>query len=183
MAWTKYPDEPKLTWHGQMSFPVELTLKEYPEGIRLCRQPIDEIRNLRSSQQFWKDLKVESGRKSLDDLKSELLDLRLELKPESAAAVGIEVNGQQLRYSLAEQKITLGKISAPLKLAAGLLKLRVLVDRSSIEAFADDGQVSLSMVTLDNPDRTVALFADGGVMRVPLLEANALESIWNSPGK
>ena len=49
MAWMRYPLDRSLTWNGQMSFPVELTLRAFPEGIRLCRQPIDEINNLARS--------------------------------------------------------------------------------------------------------------------------------------
>src|SRR5260370_19777102 len=52
------------------------------------------------------------------------------------------------------------------------------MDRSSIEVFADEGQVTLSEVTLENPNQDVTLVAGGGGMRVVSLEANRLESIW-----
>ncbi len=39
IAWMRYPLDRALTWNGQMSFPVKLTLRSFPEGIRLCREP------------------------------------------------------------------------------------------------------------------------------------------------
>jgi len=65
-----------------------------------------------------------------------------------------------------------------LKLSNKSLRLCILVDRSSIEVFADQGEVTLSAITLANSDRNVSLFSEGGSMRVISFEANRLESIW-----
>ena len=56
------------------------------------------------------------------------------------------------------------------------------VDGQSIEAFADDRQVSLSMDTLSNPDRKVALFAEGGVMRCRCLKPTHWNRSGTAPG-
>jgi len=183
MSLMRYPDEPRLTWHGQMSFPVELTLREFPEGIRLCRRPIDEVKNLRVSQQRWRDLKANSGNQTIEGLKSELLDLSMEMKPEGAASFGVEVHGHQVRYSMADRTVSLGAVTAPLKLPKGTLRLRILVDRPSIEVFADDGQVSFSAISLSQAEGGVRIFAEGGAVLAPVFEANRLESIWNHLGQ
>ena len=46
MAWQ--PGNRGSTWTGNMTFPVTLTLRSYPEGIRLTRTPVAEIASLRT---------------------------------------------------------------------------------------------------------------------------------------
>lgn len=181
VAWMRYPTQPELTWNGQVSFPVKLSLRKFPEGIRLCREPIGEIDNLRVSQQSWKDLKVNSEKRSIPELHADLLDLRAEIRLAGAEEFGITIRGQNIRYSVAEQELNVGSASAPLKLPAGTLRLRILVDRSSIEVFADEGEVTFSVMTLEDSGHDVGLFSNGGEIHIVSLEANHLESIWRFP--
>jgi fructan beta-fructosidase len=181
LAWMRYPLATSITWNGQMSFPAELTLRSFPEGIRLCRQPIDEVENLRVAQNTWKNLSIPAGERPIPALTAQLLDIRTQLKPAGAGDFGLMIHGHALRYSTANKTLRLDSISAPLKLPESGLRLRILVDRSSLEVFADEGQVSLSAVTLENPNQDVTLVADGG-MTVVALEANRLESIWTNQG-
>jgi len=179
MAWMRQPLKPPLTWNGQMCFPVELTLRSFPEGIGLCRQPIDEINNLSVSRQSWHDLTVGPGEMASPEISADLLDIRVEFEPDMATDFGLIIRGQPVRYSLPRQTLTVGSDSAPLKLANKRLRLRILVDRPSIEVFAEEGQVTISAVYLEgNTSDNISLVADGGKMRVPLLVASRLESIW-----
>ena len=113
VAWTRYPDTPRLSWRGQTSFPVELTLWNFADGVRLCRKPIDELDNLRVGEQRWRDLIVE-GEKPMPEIAAGLLDLQVEMEPAGASTVGINVAGHQIRYSPAEQKLRVGDVTAPL---------------------------------------------------------------------
>ena len=179
MAWMRYPLEPRLTWNGQMSFPVEFTLWAFPEGIRLCRQPIDEVANLRVSQQAWRDLSIGPADNMGPVINGELLDIRAEIERAGATDFGLVVHGQEIRYSTADETLRLGDVTGPLKLLTNRLRLRILVDRSSIEVFADRGQVTLSIISLaSRSDTNARFFAEGGKIRVASLEANRLESIW-----
>ena len=49
---------------------------------------------------------------------------------------------QQIRYSPVDQTLRIGKVVAPLKLSGKTLTLLILVDRSSMDLFADTGQVN-----------------------------------------
>ena len=178
VAWTRYPDIPRLTWNGQTSFPVELTLWKFADGIRLCRRPIDELDNLRVGEQRWCDLMVE-GEKPMPEIAASLLDLRVELEPAGAAMVGLNLAGHQIRYSSAAQTLQVGTVIAPLALDGNRVRLRILLDRSSIEVFADHGQVTISAVKLEPQSASpVTLVSEGGKMRVAVLQVNRLESIW-----
>jgi len=180
IAWMRYPLDRSITWNGQMSFPVELTLRAFPEGIRLCRQPIDELKNLRASRQSWRELSVPPGGRPMAAIDGDLLEIRAELRSAGAAEFGLQIHGQSIRYSPASRTLRLGSVAAPLALPDDTLRLSVLVDRSSMEIFAGEGQVTLSAVTLEDSDRQVSLAADGGEMNVISLDAYRLESIWSA---
>ena len=64
-------------------------------------------------------------------------------------------------------------------MGGGNLKLRILVDASSVEVFADQGQVVLTdQVFPDGAATGVDAFADGGTATVMHLTAWRLKSIW-----
>lgn len=179
VAWSRYPYEPKLAWHGQTSFPVQLTLWKFPDGIRLCRNPIDELDNLRVGQQRWRDMTVTAGRKPMPEIQDGLLDVKLEIEAKGAATIGADVAGKQIRYSVAQGVLRVDSAEAPLKLTDGRLKLRLLVDRSSVDVFADRGQITVSTVSLkERSGPVLTLVSEGGSARVVNLEVNKLESIW-----
>lgn len=178
IAWLKYPQQSTLTWDGQMSFPVELSLRRLPEGIRLIRQPISAIRELCASQQTWSSFEMTAGEQKVPGLESELLDLSLVMESLGATEFGLRIHGQEIRYSTKEQTLYVDSASAPLALESGHLRLRVLVDRSSIEVFAYPGAVSISSVTLTHADEPITLISRGGRATLVSLLANSIESIW-----
>jgi sucrose-6-phosphate hydrolase SacC (GH32 family) len=178
IAWLKYPKQSMLTWDGQMSFPVELSLRRLPEGIRLIRQPIGAIQELWSSQRTWSGLEVTSEEQQLPGLESQLLDLTLVMESKGATEFGLKIHGQEIRYSTKQQMLYVDSASAPLALEGGQLHLRILVDRSSLEVFTYPGAVSISTVTLTPADEPITLISRGGSATIVSLLANSLESIW-----
>lgn len=172
IAWMRYPFEPRLSWNSQMSFPVELTLRSFSEGLRLCRQPVEQVKTLRVAQQSWRNTDT------LPEIKGELLDIEAELEIPVSGEVGLLVHGQEIQYSRGKGTLTSGAATAPLKLTGDRLKLRILVDRPSMEVYADYGQVSLSTVDLVEKKDTTVRLAPGAKTRVVSLDVNQLESIW-----
>lgn len=178
MAWMRQPYQPPLTWNGQMCFPVELTLQAFPEGIRLCRQPIDEIENIAVAKQSWSDLRLQPGEKIGPTIPAGLLDIEVEIEPAGATEFGLVVRGHPIRYSMTVGAIGVGPDSAPLKIAGKPLRLRILVDRPSIEVFADKGQVTFSTVYLEGNTNEIVFTASGGDILLRTLTVTRLESIW-----
>jgi beta-fructofuranosidase len=59
------------------------------------------------------------------------------------------------------------------------VRLRVFIDRSVVEVFVDDRAVLSSRFYPTRPEEMgVALFAEGGAVRVVGLEAWRMDSIW-----
>lgn len=117
---------------------------------------------------------LEPGDNPLSALAGELFDIEAEFKAGDARAFGVEVRGERVAYSTADRRLTaLG--SAPLELKAGVLRLRILVDRTSLETFANDGQVALAGCFLPPANnKHLRVFAEGARVRVRSLRVTEL---------
>ena len=103
------------------------------------------------------------------------------IDPGSAKHVGLHVRGEAIAYDVAAKSLSCGESRAPLEPINGRITLRVLLDRTSIEIFANDGVVSLSRCFLPDAKARIApptFFADGGEARVVSCEGFTLKSAW-----
>jgi sucrose-6-phosphate hydrolase SacC (GH32 family) len=71
--------------------------------------------------------------------------------------------------------------AAPLAPRGGRVKLRLLVDHSSIELFGGDGEAVITETMLPDPVRAgLQAFSTGGSVRLVSLDIYPLGSIWRS---
>jgi sucrose-6-phosphate hydrolase SacC (GH32 family) len=170
---------PGMPFNQQMSFPCEVTLRTFPEGIRLCRQPVREIANIHGQHHHWSDVAVEPGRNPLAEISGELFDIRAEIEVGGAAEVGLIVRGVGVVYDAKAKKLSCLGRSAPLEAVHGRIKLQILVDRTSVEVFANDGRIVMSFSQPLDPDqRKLDSFARAGKAKVASLDVWQLKSIW-----
>ena len=169
-----------MPFNQQMSFPKELTLRTTPDGIRLHLNPIQEIEHIHGKKHDWSDLLLESGINPLSKLTGELFDIRMEIEPAGASTFSLKIRGVPVQYDVGEKKLTCQGKSAPLEPVKGRIKLQVLVDRTSIEIFGNDGRITMSFCFLPDPlDKCLKIQAEGGTARINTLEVYELRSIWN----
>jgi len=67
---------------------------------------------------------------------------------------------------------------SPLQLAKGKLNLRIFIDRSVMEVFANETVCVTKRVTPLANDATLAIRAEGGNARAELIEAWPMKTIW-----
>ena len=90
----------------------------------------------------------------------------------------IAADGNLYVSTMANKLTCLGK-SAPLNALHDRIKLQILVDRTSIEIFANDGRVAMSYSLPLAPDNTsLHVFARGGNAILTSLDVWLLKSIW-----
>jgi sucrose-6-phosphate hydrolase SacC (GH32 family) len=169
-----------MPFNGQMSFPVELTLRSFPEGPRLCRMPVREIELLRRETRRFDGTRLEPGANLVPEVSGDLFDLEANVAFSSEAAeFVVHIHGTELRYSVGEGAFScLGrKIPAPAH--EGCLSLRLLVDRTSLELFVPPGKVSASFCFLPKPRGAPLEFSiSGGSAVVTELAIHELASAW-----
>ena len=179
IGWMSGGQYPAMPFNQQMTFPVELTLHTTSEGIRLHKNPVREISRLYAKSRRWKNQEVQPGANPLAGIKGDLFDLEAEVEPRNASAFGFVVRGTKVSYTIADRKLSaLGK-TAELAPVHQRIKLRLLVDRTSLEVFANDGRVTMSSCFLPAPEqRGIAFYAEGGAAKLVSLQVRELKSAW-----
>ena len=177
VSWMAGGVYPEMPFSQQMSFPCALTLHRRPEGLRLSRNPVREIESLRGPAHRWQALTVHPGENPLAALTGDLFEIFVAVDVSDCRAWGLRIRGEEVRYSCGDQTLRcLGK-TAPLVPVDGNIRLHILVDRSSIEVFANAGQVSMTSCFAPPPAETrLEFFAEGDSVRAALLEVYELQS-------
>lgn len=173
----RFPEE---AWFGQMSLPRELSIK----NGRLYQQPLRELNEMRCNKVEHKNVSF-SGIISLEGVKGRRIDMELTLRP------GDEQNiyrkfavrfAQNEKYQTAlsfrphectlkvDRKFSGSRIAiihqrrSLVNSTNGELKVRIILDRFSVEAFVNDGeQVMTATIYTDQAAEGISFFADGQV--------------------
>jgi sucrose-6-phosphate hydrolase SacC (GH32 family) len=195
--------EAGMPFTQQMSVPAEITLRTTPGGIRMYRNPVKEIEKLYVKTTKLKGISAKKANSKLKKLDPELIDMTVEFKP--AGNVTLNVRGLKINYDDTAKEfnfnnskrvkgmkagmLTLPKerqrkvrddalkvIPAPI--VDGTVKLRVLVDRASLELFVNDGQAAASFVVVPEADNRKISIEDNDKQEFVSVVVNELKSAW-----
>ena len=163
-----------------MLFPCELTLKTTDEGIRMFTRPVKEIERIHRKKHAWKNLSIETGDNPLKKIKGDLFHIRAEFKVGQAEEFGFLIREIPVVYNTEREELAYGKCKAILKPRDGKIALEILVDRTSIEIYGNEGRVYIPVKAFPEQDglQPLAIFSKGGKTRVESLEIHELRSIW-----
>ena len=164
IGWMLGGQYPGMPFNQQMTFPCELALRE---GL-LCKWPVREIATLHETAY------------DTPGLEGELFDIAAEIDPGNALECGFDVRGHSIRYVVGDQELFSGKQAVRLPLENGRFRIRLLVDRTSIELFGNGGRVTSSSCFLpDSNNRRVEFVTTGGTARLISFTAWKLRSAWS----
>ena len=170
---------PEMPFAQAMTVPLELSLRETPAGLRIRSWPVAEFESLRAASFKVAAQSLTSGNEVLIMASKAPLDLTFELRLAADAKVKFDFSGLALTYDATAGELRGGKIRAPVALEEGLLRLRAVVDRTTVEIFAQDGVVymPLSHVPRDGV-RRITLVSERGQSDLLGVTGYELESIW-----
>ena len=137
VAWQQ-GDIPESRFNQSMAFPVELSLKTFSDGARLCAEPVREIESLYADVVKVRDVTLSAEPRNLE-VSGEHLDICVEIEPESDATMRLEIFGIPIIIDAGKRTIRYRDSEVVLR-GEGAVAVRLLVDRSSIELFADSGR-------------------------------------------
>lgn len=180
IGWMRNGRFPGMPFNQQMGITSELKLKTIPgQGIRLTKVPVEQVKSLRYDENNIGRQALDPGSPLLRDITGDTFDIEAEIDPANATEVTLNIRGQALKWSAG--KLSIAGASAPVAAGSGNpLRLRVLVDRTSVEVYSDDGAVSLTTAYLpDAKASPLTLTAAGGEARINSLHVWQMHSIWN----
>jgi fructan beta-fructosidase len=144
-------------------------------------EPVREVSRLRGEKHAYGARMVKPGENPLAHLRGDLFDIRAELEIAEATSFGFTLRGVPVVYDVKKQTLTCKQVTAPLSPIEGKIRLRLLVDRGSIEIFGNEGCVALSVgVIPTDANRALGLFSRGGSLGVRSLEVDELKSAWQT---
>jgi beta-fructofuranosidase len=177
-------------WSGTFSLPRVLALGE---DNMLRMWPPKELEVLRYNPKQIHNLTIKTGSEvRLKDVRGDSIELLVEMVPDGAKQFGVKVcvapdsaeqtlifyDAKEKKLKIDTNKSSLGEgpksvEAGPFELKAGeRLKLRVFVDKSVVEVFANNRQAVTRRIYPTNKDSVnVVLFSKGGSTKVPMLKA------------
>ena len=135
IAWDRI-NMPSSRVPNQMSIPTEMNLVSTDKDCYLTSMPVKEIEMLYEDTYSLEDtvlnapIDIPLGRAAYD----------IRLLADYHGNMKIEIFGHGMKINVEENCIEFKKVKVPLSLELDAVKLRMIVDRCSIEIFADDGK-------------------------------------------
>lgn len=167
------------TWSQQLFFPVELSLHTINHQLKLCRNPIDGIKQLRYDPHIWENIKVNPGANLLNEIQGDVFEILASINLGSAKQIAFNIRGEKAVYDIKNKELqfldTKTKVEAP----GNNLSLRFIIDRNSVEIYGNQGEANITRFFYpDQANRSLGFEVTGGESLINKFELYRLESIW-----
>lgn len=172
-AWMRGSNFPNMPFSQQISFPCEMKLHTTPAGLRLFRTPIREIEKLHAGESRMADLKLAAGETKELATSGDLFRIVAEVEIPAGSRLKFLLRGVPL--VLTAKTIQIGETRG--EAIAGVESIEILLDRGSLEAFVNGGEISSTNFALPNVDG-LSVTAEGGPASIRGISIHPLKSIW-----
>jgi len=201
--WAYAPTLPTGSWRGAMTVPREVGLIRTEDGgYLLTQRPAAELHGLREGAPLVRvdDQPLTGQGLTVDGCRSEALEISLVIEPGTANEVGLLVRQSATEYTkvgydarrhrLFVDRSRSGqspwqdrlptKHDAPLLPdGSGAITLTLLIDRTSVEVFGNDGRAVLTDLVFTSPDGLgTQLYVDGGTAHLRSLRVWSLRPVF-----
>jgi fructan beta-fructosidase len=167
--WEYANDTPTEKFRGAMSVPRELTLINENGKFLLKNEPVKELENLRGETTDFSTIKIAENRVTKNLPSSGIYEILLDFEKQNAQSFGFLLKNSKdekvtLSFDFEQNRFTIDRTKsgivgfherfatvtvAPLAVK-NAYRLRILVDRCSVEAFLDGGEVAMTNLVFPN---------------------------------
>jgi fructan beta-fructosidase len=191
---------PTKEWRSATTLPRELSLISTPKGVRLVQTPVKEIDKLRHAKRVGENQVIREKSDVLySEIKGKTLEIVIEFELGTASEFGIEVRCSDeektvIGYEVEKQEVYIDrrrsgessfhplfacKHHAPVEKEGNRINLRLFLDWSSVEVFANNGETVMTDLFFPSSSiEEIKLFATGGDVTLVTSEIYHLNSIW-----
>ena len=193
---------PAGTFRGAMTLPRRLTLRSFPEGVRLVAEPVAALARLRKEPPLF-SLGGETLRENRSLVAGDCLEIvaafrveersagefgfRLRKGADTETRVGYNADLKNMFVDRSRAggflfKHDAGPHAVPLEPEGGVVKLQVFLDRTSVEVFGNHGQKTITDLIFPSQDAVdTELCISNGNVEIDSLDIYELKSIYNQP--
>ncbi len=178
IAWGRIKT-PGMPFNQCMLFPVNLTLRTTKAGIRMCAKPIKEIGTIHGQKFSQRKIVLGPDKNPLAALSGELFHIKTKITVGSAKQFGFVIRGTEVLCDMDKGQLSCGDKTAPLTAIDGKLYLELVIDRNSIEIYANGGEIYMPIGgILPAENKTLSMFSREGQTKIDSLRVWKLKSIW-----
>jgi beta-fructofuranosidase len=170
-------------WNGCLALPRELSLSAAGHPIQ---NPVRELTSLRASGSRFTNIELNDSSHILDGIRGDTLEIAVSLAPQGAEKCGIKVRrsaageGVLLQFDGTHLEVAGTKVPLSPDSIGENLDLRIFLDRSVMEVFAEEGRLAVTRVIY--PDQSaggIEVFAKGGTAEVTSVEIWPMQPVWD----
>ncbi|RCW51954.1 GH32 C-terminal domain-containing protein [Paenibacillus prosopidis] len=184
--WNYGQSIPTSIWRSSMTIPRELKLTDTGGGaVRMTQTPVAELSGIRGTSNSWTNQTITPGSNLISGVTGNTVEIVAEFQNNTATATeyGFKVrkggsNFTTIAYNKANSKFFVDRTASgeshfdssfaakhevTMSAENNKIKMRIFVDRSSIEAFGNDGKVSITdQIFPDLAKNGLELYSTGG---------------------
>lgn len=171
---------PGMPINGTFLFPVELTLRNTKDGVRMFSYPVRELQSLQEKVYEGSDLTQDEAVNILQHYKNDnLLRINARIRLSHATSAVLRLNGQSLLdYDMNATRIN-GVFYSPEDRTSMELTFDMYLDVDMVETFIDGGAYSYSMELRPSPGNSEGFRFSGNNVEFVSLEIYRMDSIWS----
>jgi Glycosyl hydrolases family 32 N-terminal domain/Glycosyl hydrolases family 32 C terminal len=179
MGWIRGLNGTTAPFNQTITFPVEVKLVTFPDGVRVARSPVTEIKNLYGTPVHFDAQVSAAGMNPFAMLSSKIFDLEvtLDLAQTTASTISFRLGSVTFPLDIAGRQL-FGATVSPIN---GRLKIRIVRDWGQYEVFANDGQVAYTQSFAFDPSNASMSMTGNGTVAIVAADFRPLNRAW--PGR
>lgn len=175
-------------FNGQMTIPIELNITKFNSGYKLTRLPVKEIALLHGKHYEWTNKNMIPGINDnpLKKIKGTCFHIIAEFDVKTSNNFGFIIrygkkdNGTEIIYNVGRETLSIFETTAHVPLVDNKVSFEILIDHTSIEIFANGGQVAITrnFAPAEGTDKYV-LTTIGGELLIKQMDIYAIKTALN----
>ena len=182
MVWDRWK-VPAFNFNGQMGIPMEMSLSKYNDTYYIQANPVKEIENIYKTTSTYNNVNLTPDESFSESLESGAYLLKLKGENVKEGIITVSIFGRRIIFDFDKNNMSIGDCKAPVSITNSGLDVTIVIDKCSMELFADGGKIYLTCISnntvSDYNIPRLGVFANKPVT-IDSVEINSLESIWNN---
>jgi len=168
-------------WNGCLSLPRQLG---FSRDGHLQQIPAPQLTKLRGESMEYRDARVEKADQGFALPASDALEIEVEIDLLSASSVHLAMENEKkerpvtMSFNGLELRVLDAKAPLPLPKGERKLKLRVFIDHSVLEVFANETVCVTKTISLIGPNSNFSVRSEGGTANLRRLRGWPMKTIW-----
>ena len=134
---------------------------------------------MRHDAKIWNSVEVKPGENLWEDIDGDVFEIMAEIDLDKSKEIVLDIRGEKIVYNVKDQLLKVMDSEATVLPIDDKIKLRLIVDRNSIEIYANQGDVTFTRFFYPDPSNmNLSLTSTGGRFTIQTMEVYRLRSIW-----